>query len=165
MKKQKWTVWLLFAAFLLSGCSFFPQTIQKPVSFYYISAEPEYGSETGYICPEARETAGILSEQEILSVYLAGPISEELISPFPEGSTILQLYNAGSITNISLSPHFKELKGIKLITAGGCFAKTVMELTGCDTVIFTVEGGFEDISGPLTFRKNDMIFSDFEHAS
>lgn len=163
MKYLKVIVLILCALTVFSGCALGPQSQQQTANFYYLCKEPVYGTEDGYIRAEPRETEGMLSEQEILSIYLTGPISEDLVSPFPEGSTILQYENNGSIIDVTVSPHFRELKGIQLVAAGGCLAKTAMALTDCDTVILSVKGGFENMSGPLTFHKNNMIFSDLEN--
>lgn len=72
----------------LPGCS--GELMKNPVTFYYPRREYQYGAEDGVISGEQREASGHADDLHyLLSLYLIGPSSDELVSPLPWGTRLL----------------------------------------------------------------------------
>ncbi|MFR2867944.1 MAG: hypothetical protein ACLTCK_08360, partial [Oscillospiraceae bacterium] len=72
----------------LPGCS--GELMKNPVTFYYPRREYQYGAEDGVISSEQREASGHADDLHyLLSLYLIGPSSDELVSPLPWGTRLL----------------------------------------------------------------------------
>ncbi len=62
--------------------------MKNPVTFYYPRREYQYGAEDGVISSEQREASGHADDLHyLLSLYLIGPSSDELVSPPAMGNT------------------------------------------------------------------------------
>ena len=79
---------LLCLCLFLPGCS--GELMKNPVTFYYPRREYRYGAEDGVISSEQREASGHANDlRYLLSLYLIGPSSDELVSPLPWGTRLL----------------------------------------------------------------------------
>ena len=79
---------LLCLCLFLPGCS--GELMKNPVTFYYPRQEYRYGAEDGVISSEQREASGHTNDlRYLLSLYLIGPSSDELVSPLPWGTRLL----------------------------------------------------------------------------
>lgn len=128
---------LLAAAILLSiaGCAGKGEKIQSPVSMYYLRSEFTYNSIDSVVASEIRDAASFENEaRTILSAYLLGPQSDDLRSPFPKNTRLLQLTLTEDTAQIILTNAIATLRGIHLTLACVCLARTVMELTGVQKV-------------------------------
>ena len=139
---KKTTVFLLLIAMLFSliGCAERKEPITTPVSFYYLRSEFTYGDTNSVTASEVQD-ASLFSNDHfaILSAYLAGPKSEDLKSPFPTGTTLMQLSVANGTAGMILSDNIAALTGIQLTVACVCLTRTVMELTGVERVEISAE--------------------------
>ena len=103
---------LLLAA-LLAGCS--RQTQPSPVQpfdFYYRAQEPDYRSGYGVVGVETRDLGvSPLSDEELISLYLQGPVSESLVSPFPPGVQLLGVRMSATTLTVRLSSEYAALQG------------------------------------------------------
>lgn len=128
---------LLVIALLLTfaGCAGNREKILSPVSMYYLRNEFTYGSADSVITPEVRDGDPYNNDAKtILSAYLLGPKSDDLRSPFPKNTRLLQLTMNDNTAQLVLTNTFASLNGIQLTLACVCLAQTVMSLTGVASV-------------------------------
>lgn len=124
MKRPAALVLLLAAIICLSGC--LTSKSDGSPTFYYLHKEPTYtesiiGSEPR-LSVEADSDLGYL-----LALYLSGPISNDLYSPFPKGAAIDSLDRNGETLEITMNSVFGKMTGITLTKACACLALTVFE--------------------------------------
>ena len=118
-----------------NGCS----TKEEPVVFYYPEAEISYHSDTGILCPEARDSLSRdNSISYLLSFYLEGPIDPSLRLPVPEGTQLLRLipYDGGVL--LVMSREFSQLEDMDLTIACASISQTCFGLTDLQEITFAV---------------------------
>lgn len=126
------TVFLLMA---LCSCSAPKQKLSRPVNFYYCTKNITFHSNEGVIQSEQRESQGYENDlSSLVELYLSGPLSGELSSPFPEALQVIGIRNNKNWVYIELSENFGTLTGIKLTTACACITLTLWELTGASNI-------------------------------
>ena len=75
---------VLILGLFLSGCSLVSTENHQPVLFYYQTAQFRLGEANGTIRAEERDGTGHITDMDyLLRLYLTGPLSEDLLSPFP----------------------------------------------------------------------------------
>lgn len=153
--KKRLSLLLIFALLIsLAGCS----PAQGNIRFYYPRSEIQYGQADGVIASESREAPG--HEEDLtylLMLYLEGPISQELTSPFPEGTTLQQLDIQENALSIVLSDALSQLDAMDYTIACACLAQTCFGLGEFDsvTVSSTLPG-----STSITLTPDSVMFSD-----
>lgn len=123
-------IFLSLAALLLCGCTRSGERIKDPVSFYYLQAEYQYGTEGSVIASEEREASG--HRQDLLylmKLYMMGPAGEELRSPLPRGIQVLSAEAAGDLVTLTISDTAGGLSDIDFSLAGACLSLTCFDLT------------------------------------
>ncbi len=127
---------MLIAGLLFSGCSFFSSEKQQPVLFYYQRAEYQLGQSDGAIAAEERDGTGHITDMDyLLRLYLTGPHSEELISPFPEDVQLTNIRTGKNIVTITLSGSPNALSETEKILACSCLTLTCRDLFDKDSVM------------------------------
>ena len=107
---------LLCLCLFLPGCS--GELMKNPVTFYYPRREYRYGAEDGVISSEQREASGHTNDlRYLLSLYLIGPSSDELVSPLPWGTRLLGVSRENGTVTLELTP--KEVEMIIFATQKG----------------------------------------------
>lgn len=134
--KKGIAILLMFALCLsLWGCQGDSNAPKDPVTFYYRRVEFDHGNEDSVIMGEVREAEGHKDDMMyLLNLYLAGPESPEMAVTFPYNTQLIRFTLSDKIASVTLSDSFAQLTGIDLTVACACIAKTVMELTGIQTV-------------------------------
>lgn len=129
----------------LSSCSGYnngPSNMKA--NFYYLRSSTEYNAEDGLIYAENRSVAEYSSDEDwtkFINMYLNGPIDDNYISPFPEGTT-LQRYSINDNTiTVFLSNQISQLEGYDLTLACACLTKTIMAAKPVHAVEIRAEGG------------------------
>lgn len=120
----------------LAGCSFGSQ-LKEPVPFYYTRDGENYvyGEADGVITSEEREASGHTADLEyLLSLYLSGPLDEDLVSPFPEGTQLESIDRDSSGLIILLNDSFSQLSGMELTVACACISATCFALVDVQQV-------------------------------
>lgn len=160
---------LLIALFFLilfcfAGCAK-NDKLEQPASFYYLKTDIAYGTESGVFSSEERECKG-LSTEEIIGLYLKGPVTEGLKSPFPFNTTLVTLQITESEISVTLSDEYAELTGLSLAEANACICQTLINFTGAERVIISCETKALNGEARFEFTKADMILIDdsIEHA-
>lgn len=142
----------------LCGCSSQNTQLKVPVTYYYRTPEPNYGPGASIITTEPREAAGHTDDYRfLLEQYLSGPQTNACISPFPAGISLEELNIESNKVQIILSPHLAVLSGAELMVACACLYKTIVGMTGIDTVEIRAEHSL--LNGKESITLNDYNFS------
>ena len=96
----------------------------------------------------------------IINKYLQGPNTDECVSPFPAGVSVLSIEQHDSKLSIQLSAPFAELSGIDLTLACACLSKTIMQLTQCTTVEISVPGATLNGSASIIMDEQHLLLLD-----
>lgn len=167
MKTQR--TLLLFAALLLaallSGCLTQEPTpvSENMVSFYYRQSTLQYGTRNGVLSSELRSVVDRSDYAAWLNVYLRGPLSSELSSPFPKAVTVQEVSQSGACVRIVLSNQFSKLLGVDRTLANACLTLTLTQFDGVESVLIEVE---DDVVGaPEAMAYSAADFAEFDYAS
>lgn len=149
---------------MLSGCASTPSAPgEEGVKFYYRNPDEDaaYFSETGIMAAEERS---IQWEQQSISglmeVYLQGPVSAELDSPFPEGLQLLESEIQSDQITLIFDDSLATLSAIGLRIAAGCIARTLWEYGGYETVIFKTQSQLLDGEESLVMHPAKLVLYD-----
>ena len=129
---KRFAVIFLCISLLFSLCA-----CGKPeeIRFYYARKEVLYGVDDGVIAPEIRDATGYENDLAyLLMLYLEGPHSQELASPFPRGTTLSQLEIQDQQITLVLSEAFSQLQGLDYTIACTCIAYTCFSIYACESV-------------------------------
>ncbi len=155
---KRFLIFVLLSAALLSmaACD---NTENQPqgVAFYYRSSSLS----APVLQAEIREDidpAGNL--EDILRLYLLGPQTDTLNSPFRRSHKLLSITVTDSNITLLMTKSFAELTGIDLIIACSCLAKTVLELTDTETVTVCAEDATLDGVASITLDNNSLLLTD-----
>ena len=133
---------------------------RNAVTYYYVRNEDEYlfGEADGVMVGESREAAGHVDDlRYLLILYLHGPISENLKSPFPMGTKLVELTREGDSLTIQLTSIFTVLEGTDLSLACACLSRTCFDMTDVQTVTITAMGR-ETVS--VTMERDNLLLMD-----
>ena len=121
----------------LWGCS---SGENNEVPFYYCRSPEsyQYFEEDSVIHSEARELLGHRQDlRYMVGLYLAGPLDEELISPFPKSIRLLSIEKEEDSLQIELSALDKSLSDSEFTLACACLTLTCLDFTQCTEVTIT----------------------------
>jgi len=135
---------LAFCFGMLAGCS---SHSLEPVSFYYCR-NPEtyqYFQEDGVITAESRDLSGHTNDlRYLVALYLAGPLEEGLVSPFPRSARLVEAKTISSSVQIELSDLGNTMTDSEFSLAAACLSKTCMQHFGASSV--TIKSGARTIT-------------------
>lgn len=157
---------LCIALFLcLNACSSRQEDIINPVSFYYLQVQPAgqifHGSAESVIAPEIREGHGFSDHLSmLLEQYLTGPVEENLQSPFPAGTTLIEWDADDDVLSITLSDQLAELTGVDLTLACACLSKTCFAYDDYSTVSIQAQNLLLDGKASITMEVNTLLMLD-----
>lgn len=128
-------IFVLCFSVLLCGCGLNGTLIDSENSyrFYYQSKEVEHLETEDSIRSEYRKLESD-DLADLLSVYLAGPVSDDLISPFPAGTSVENIQNSSDMVTLTMSGEFFTLQGIQLSIAYCCLAETICSYADVDEI-------------------------------
>ena len=166
---------ILLSLLWLTGCGAAqPGTEGTPVVFYYETRGVEPLTADTAVSSETRNLSA-LSLQELLDIYLNGPQSEELVSPFPSGTKVLDIIPGEDDLTLVMSGEYFTLVGVELSVANCCLASTICAYMGLDSVMLVdeMETIHMDIhpdhyllSNTISEENNEsftLYFSDLDH--
>ena len=158
---KQWIAALLACCIMLLivGCNKKEPVEEGPV-FYYCAAELKFGMENQAILFEHRADAQNRTTAEVLNLYLAGPKSEGLRSPFPSGLKLMEVRSEEGTLFITLSSALAELSGLELTMVCCCLSLTGMELTGAQQVTISAEGALLNGQKSITMDKDSLLLLD-----
>lgn len=135
---KKWISIILCCVLFFTGCSFHSSSLKEPVSFYYPRNSYVYQTENAVMAPEAREALGHTQDLSyLINLYLAGPLSENLHSPFPADTKLIAITRHNKTLSIELTDSSRSLSDAQFSLACACFARTCIELSESHTVVIT----------------------------
>lgn len=143
----------LFLLLPLAGCS---TPSFDPVLFYYCrkSEDYQYFDSEGIISSEGRDLTGHSKDlQYLVALYLAGPLDEDLISPFPRKTRLLEEEYQNDRIRIELTDLGNTMTDSEFSLASVCLAKTCMEYVSAKDV--TIKSGARSIT---INSKNVVLF-------
>ena len=147
--------WILAAALLLCGCQAEteadPEDYAQPVAFYYCTPLGEISGAA--IAAEIRDLGEReLTLREILKLYLRGPVSDGLRSPFPEGMALEALSLEDGILYLTFNEDYAALSGVSLTRANACLVHTLSQFPAVEGVRLQTTGSMltEQLTQVLT---------------
>lgn len=162
---KRWFIMVFSLLLLLSvcGCHYNEQgDIREPVEFFYprVSDSFLYGASDGVIAGEIREASGRVGDLNyLLTMYLRGPQSSGLRSPFPAGCKLSAISWEGSILWVSLSSEFAALENLELTLACASLAKTCFSISSAAAVRLMAESETQTVS--MTVSPDDLWLADY----
>lgn len=161
MKKLLCVILPLILLLSLAACSTSEGSIKDPVHFYYCQLEMSYGTEPGVIDKEVRDAQGLRQDYAyLLSLYLKGPKSYSLYSPFPTNTSLKYLSLDNGTASIQLGSSFAVLTGLDLTLACACITMTVCEMTGAQQVTISAADALLDGNSSITMSPEDILLLD-----
>ena len=154
---KRLTAFLLVLALLvcLCSCGIGKNRGTDQASFYYCRIDYAYGTEDGIITREQRDITGHAGDLHyLISLYLMGPLDEELASPFPAGTRLLSAKIEEDVLSIQLSGMGKSFTEIQFTLACACLTMTCLELAGVSQVCITGE------DRSITMNRDDLLLYD-----
>ena len=138
--------------FSFSGCD---NSVSEEANFYYCNVEYQFGEDGSVVESESRDITGHEDELSyLISLYLAGPSSKNLESPFPKNTKLISAQIDEDSTVIELSHIGMQLSDAEFILACACLSLSTMEFTGTEQI--TIISGEKTI----TMKKNDLLLYD-----
>lgn len=154
-------IWIcLLVMLLLYGCASPAAGSDQQVTFYYVQSEIDFQGQNGVIAPEIREISNRSDDLSyLLSLYLQGPQSDTLRSPFPENLTLVQIRQEEAYLEVVVSHRLSNLTGIELTLACSCLAKTCMDLSGAQEVRISAQEQLLDGASYITITADSILLS------
>lgn len=120
----------------LPGCLANEENLKAPVNFYYLRSDLTYWESDSVIAAEVREAYGHTEDlRYLILLYLRGPASSGLYSPFPAETTLAGLKQNGSTLTITLDGcSLTEQSKLQATLACVSLAKTCFELADITSV-------------------------------
>lgn len=133
--------------------------VDKPVNFYYLNAPENLGQST--LGAEVRSSAGLEDDLPgLLQMYLKGPQTDDLQSPFPKRITVKDAKIRGITVHITVSSELVQLAGLDMTLATACLTMTALEYTGMQRVSITATDAKGSILYANSLTQADILLLD-----
>ncbi len=137
MKQRVLSLFIMIVLLLgITGCTLSGESSAEdgvPVALYYVMQSSEQLETMEAVAFEERNISA-LSLWDFFEIYFAGPASEELISPFPNGTKVLDILSSDEGLTLKMSGEFFTLMGIEMSMANCCLSKTICEYLNLDSI-------------------------------
>ena len=147
---------------LLSGCHYSERgDILEPVEFYYprVTTNFVYGAPDSVFTAEVREASGHVNDLSyLITMYLRGPQSANLRSPFPADCKLEEIRTGGNTLCIVLSGEFAELEGLEQTIACAALAKTCLSLSQMQRI--RIDSTSENKTFSITLTEDSLLLAD-----
>lgn len=161
MKKVTAVLLICLLSFSLWACGSQSGEFVDPVNFYYCNNLDSREDFENVFVAEVREGAGYVDNKPaLLSLYLSGPQSERLVSPFPAGTSIISVQKSGDMLQLVFSDQLAQLTGLDLTLAATCVSMTAFELYPCSQIQISCEEALLDEQVSLTIFTEDLVLKD-----
>lgn len=154
--------WLLLLALCLlqAGCGNLETPIQ-PFRFYYLNTDSNLSSDESMIGYETRDLGSKhYSNVELFHLYMKGPISKNLSSPFSKDEKLVGVYRVGNTLEVQLSEELGGPSELKSALIFACMTKTALELDGIRKVHIQISGVNETKLYDVTLTQGDLLLYD-----
>ena len=133
----------------------------QPFLFYYRATKTSFDDENGLIRPETRDLGTkTYSDQELFRLYLQGPVTASLSSPFPKDADVISVERSGNQISLTLRQPYETMTGIKSSIADVCLARTALQLEGIRKVRIRVESSGGKLLRDRLFTESDLLLFD-----
>lgn len=151
---------MLALVLLLTGCM--SSGSRESIELYYRSAEESYFSELGVMKAESRVLYGESDVEDLMELYMKGPVTAGLASPFPKGVELVRTVRTPRSVTLIVNDAFADLPEITMRVAASCAARTVWDYNSdYETVkIKTENGKLLDGMEELVITPEALVLSD-----
>ena len=153
---------VVFCLASLTGCGRPPHPADDQIVFYYPRVNINYGREDSVISSELRDVQSRADDVSyVIRLYLNGPVSDELYSPFYSDTTLFGAERVEDTLYITLGgKQINQKSQLQFTVACACLAKTCFSLT--DVSEIHINTLIRDNSGmeALVFTKDNLILWD-----
>lgn len=134
--------------------------MNESINCYYLRKTFEYGAEDSVIAIEQRDASGHMQDYRyLLSMYLQGPLDQNLVSPFPFRTKLISVEKNENQLEISLNKELTNLDNASQVLAFACLAKTGIAISNAESVHITVESD-EFSSIDVTISADQLLLYD-----
>ena len=154
---------IMLAIVLLLSCVWGCQqetTEPAGIAFYYCVTDLTFGAQDSVITAEYRQNIPQDNWAQVLDLYLQGPTSDTLRSPFPAGLKTLKTTMENTTMYVTFSEKLASLSGLELTLACSCICMTCMALSGAETVVISAEDALLDGQKSITMDANTLLLLD-----
>lgn len=143
----------------LLGCSSKSLDPADTHKFHYRRAAFQFGTENAVVASESRDISGHAGDWSyLITLYLSGPLDEELVSPFPESTRLLSVERKDTELFITLTDSGTVVLESEFSLACVCLTLTCLETPEISQV--TIQN--RDRSITLT-RENMILYDAPQH--
>ena len=143
------------------GCNKNTESFSAPTNFYYRRNSVLFYTVDAVITPEIRETVQCNENiLDVVNLYLQGPASNELSSPFPSNLAALAIVQDEDVISIQLNDAIADLSGVTQTIAYSCLFKTLTDLTDCTVVEIQILSHSGSTVDTLTLSDENLYFID-----
>ena len=145
---------------VFSGCTFAADDQENTTTLYYIRSEYQYYGTDNVIVGEDRILVSGTNEfEQLLNLYLAGPLDDGLVSPLPGDTHLIDIREYSGLLEITIADTEDSLSDAEFSLACVCIGRTIMEDSGIIQVtIFSGERS-------MTVNRTNYLLTDDIHAS
>lgn len=131
-----------------------------PVSFYYRTAQTDFGAEDGVIRAELRDLDPGLTLKALFELYFEGPQSEELTAPFSKETTLDNAYRSGDRLELRLTRSAYSTAAFEHSLTYACLARTGLSLEGVTAVHIYVKTPGGAKADEITLTQSSLLLYD-----
>lgn len=155
--RRQLAVLLLVLSFLCAACTGgVGRREEGQYSIYFLTAQGR-GDDAALGQEFRAPQDGERTVEGLMALLLAGPESDELRSPFPQGTVLRGCGVSEGVATVDLSEAYEGLSGVGLTLADGCIVLTLCQLEGVDSVYLTVEGHPRPFRDQVLFPQNFLL--------
>ena len=139
MKRWNRILGLVLTAVMLlygTGCTRGQENVDGEgieILLYYETKDVEQMASETSVAAESRKV-NVLSLWEFFDLYFSGPVSENLVSPFPHGTRVLDVETSDQTMTLKMSGEYFTLMGVEMSIANCCLANTVCAYFNLESV-------------------------------
>lgn len=127
----------LLTLLLLSGCGSGGRSSGFQL---YFRSSPEVVHHGPAIAAQSYSGPAEPSVEELFSALMEGPDRPQLVSPFPQGVTLVSWELSDGLLTLNLSEQYGGLTDVALTLADYCLVLTMSQLSGVDSVQIQSDG-------------------------
>ena len=151
---MKRIVSLLLLLLVLSGCG----TSRNGEGFQlYFQTDPEAATHGAAISSQPYSGKGEPGVEELFSALMNGPTQKGLVSPFPQGVTLVSWELSDGLLTLNLSEQYGGLADISLTLADYCLVLTLSQVEGVDTVQIQSAGHTYHSRSHQTMKADEVL--------
>lgn len=134
---------------------------EDTVVFYYRTVQEDGIMPPSVLSTETRQYTDTRKDYFVLlQRYFNGPLNLDQESPFPAGTTVKRFAINKNRAYITLSDEAATLYGVDLNIACACLTRTIVEMTGAESIELSLESALISNEPYLILRYSDFSVTD-----